>query len=97
MTTENSEKKTYTSRLIERLESLHTPIVTINAIKDFAIAEYDAKQQRQAETVGIMNFGKYKGKKLEDIAKLDKPYMQWLSKNNKYLTSTNQELLKTLV
>ena len=97
MTSENSEKKSYTSRLIERLQTLNTPVVTINAIKDFAIAEYDAKQQRQAETAGTMNFGKYKGKKLEDIAKLDMPYMQWLTKNNKYLTASNQALLKTLV
>jgi hypothetical protein len=97
MTTENSEKKSYTGRLIERLQTLNTPVATINAIKDFAIAEYDAKQQRQAETAGTMNFGKYKGKKLEDIATIDMPYMKWLSKNCKYLTVTNQELLKTLV
>ena len=98
MSSENSEvKKSYTARLIERLESLHTPIATINAIKDFAIAEYDAKQQRQAETAGTLTFGKYKHKKLVDIAKLDMPYMQWLSKNNKFLSASNQELLKTLV
>ena len=97
MTSENSEKKSYTSRLIERLESLHTPIATINAIKIFAKEAYDEKQKKESETAGTMNFGKYKGKKLEDIAQLDKPYMQWLAKNNKYLTATNQELLKTLV
>ena len=41
----SSEKKSYTARLIEKLETLNTPIATIHAIKDFAIAEYDAKQQ----------------------------------------------------
>ena len=97
MTSQNSEKKSYTARLIDKLESLNTPVATLNAIKDFAIAEYDAKQKREAENAGTMNFGKYKGKKLTDIVKLDKPYMQWLTKNNKYLTSSNQELLKTLV
>ncbi len=97
MTTENSEKKSYTSRLIERLQTINTPVATINAIKDFAIAEYDAKQKKEADNAGTMNFGKYKGKKLVDISKLDKPYMQWLSKNCKYLTLTNQELLKTLL
>ena len=97
MTSENSEKKSYTSRLIERLQTLNTPVVTINAIKDFAIEAYDEKQKKEAENAGSMNFGKYKGKKLEDIAKLDMPYMQWLTKNNKYLTASNQALLKTLV
>jgi uncharacterized protein (DUF3820 family) len=97
MTSENSEKKSYTSRLIERLESLHTPIATINAIKDFAIEAYDAKVLKEITEAGTINFGKYKGKKLEDIAKLDMPYMKWLAKNNKYLTATNQELLKKLV
>ena len=98
MTSENNEvKKSYTGRLIEKLEAYNTPIATINLIKDFAIKEYDAKQQREAETAGIISFGKYKGKKLVDIAKLDMPYMQWLAKNNKYLTASNQELLKTLV
>ena len=52
---------------------------------------------REAENAGTMNFGKYKGKKLVDIAKLDADYIKWLAKNNKYLTSSNQELLKTLV
>ncbi len=97
MTSENSEKKSYTARLIERLESLHTPIATINAIKDFAIEAHDAKVQKETAEAGTINFGKYKGKKLEDIAKLDMPYMKWLAKNNKYLTATNQELLKKLV
>ena len=93
----SSEKKSYTARLIEKLENLNTPIATIHAIKDFAIAEYDAKVIKEAETAGTMNFGKYKGKKLVDIAKLDADYIKWLAKNNKYLTSSNQELLKTLV
>ena len=97
MTSENSEKKSYTARLIERLESLNTPIATINAIKDFAIEAYDKKQKQEVENAGRISFGKYKGKKLEDIAKLDMPYMKWLAKNNKYLTATNQELLKKLV
>ena len=44
-----------------------------------------------------MNFGKYRGKKLEDIAKIDAEYIKWLAKNNKYLTATNQELLKKLL
>jgi uncharacterized protein (DUF3820 family) len=92
-----SEKKSYTSRLIERLEANNTPIATINLIKDFAVEAYDEKQKKEAENVGIMNFGKYKGKKLADIAKLDAEYIKWLAKNNKYLTSMNQELLKTLV
>jgi uncharacterized protein (DUF3820 family) len=99
MTSENSAsegKRSYTSRLIEKLEALHTPIATINAIKDFAIEQYDAKQLKEAETAGIMNFGKYKGKKLADIAKLDAHYMLWLAKNCKYLSGTNQDLLKAL-
>ena len=97
MTTENLEKKSYTARLIEKLEVYNTPIATINLVKDFAKEAYDEKQKKEAENAGIMNFGKYKGKKLEDIAKLDMPYMKWLAKNNKYLTATNQELLKKLV
>jgi uncharacterized protein (DUF3820 family) len=97
MTTENSEKKSYTARLIERLQTLNTPVATINAIKEFAIESYDERQKEESANAGTINFGKYKGKKLEDIAKLDIPYMKWLAKNNKYLTATNQELLKKLV
>jgi uncharacterized protein (DUF3820 family) len=97
MSSENLEKKSYTYRLIERLQLLNPPIETINAIKDFAQNEYDLKQKREAESAGIMSFGKYKGKKLIDIAKLDKQYILWLAKNNKYLTASNQKLLKTLV
>jgi uncharacterized protein (DUF3820 family) len=97
MTPENSEKKSYTARLIDKLEIYNTPISTINLIKEFAKDEYDAKQQRELESAGTMNFGKFKGKKLVDIAKLDKQYISWLAKNCKYLTASNQELLKTLV
>ena len=97
MTSENSEKKSYIGRLIEKLEIHNTPISTINLIKDFAKDEYDTKQQRELESAGTITFGKYKFKKLVDIAKLDMPYMQWLSKNNKFLSASNQELLRTLV
>ena len=100
MTSENSAsegKRSYTSRLIERLEAYNTPIATINLVKDFAKEAYDEKQKKEAETAGTMNFGKYRGKKLEDIAKIDAEYIKWLAKNNKYLTTTNQELRKTLV
>ena len=44
-----------------------------------------------------MNFGKYKGKKLEEIFKLDKTYIKCLQKNNKYLNAVNKEIVEELL
>ncbi len=52
------------------------------------------KKDLSSDTI---TFGKYKNKKLEDIYKLDKTYIMWLQKNNKYLNETNKQIVDELL
>jgi hypothetical protein len=92
-----AEKKSYTAKLIEKLESVGTPAATIQTIKDFAIEQYDERKKHEELTAGTVTFGKYKGKKFEDIVKLDKPYLQWMAKNRKYISASNQVILDSVL
>jgi hypothetical protein len=90
------EKESYTQKLIRRLQLVGTPESTINSIRDFALEIYDERQKEQAETAGTAKFGKYKGKKYEDIAKIDTRYITWMNKSNQYLSEIDKAIVADL-
>jgi uncharacterized protein (DUF3820 family) len=46
------------------------------------------------EDAGVMRFGKYKGKFIEDIASFDLKYLQWCAKQAWLLPDIKEEMLK---
>ena len=60
------DKDTYNLAQVEQL------------IKQFSKLEYEKKKEKTDE----MPFGKYKYKKVEDVAKFDKQYLKWLVKQS---------------
>ena len=94
---EKPTKKSYTSLLIEYLESCKTPKKYLDMIKTFS-TEYADKMNKEKElNRGIITWGKYKNKRLEEVFKLDPGYMTWLNKNSKYLSEDNQKIVESLI
>ena len=91
------KKQSYTEQLKNFLEGKKCPSKYLELISDFSLDYMEKKQKEQEETKGIMNFGKYKGKKLEEIYKLDKNYIKWLGKNNQFLNQSNKEIVEGLL
>ena len=91
------KKPSYTEQLKTFLESKKCPQKYLDLIGDFSLEYGEKKKQEEEATRGIMNFGKYKGKKLEDIYKLDKTYVKWLGKNDKFLNSVNKQIVEDLL
>jgi uncharacterized C2H2 Zn-finger protein len=87
----------YTARLVEHLEENKVSKKTLDLIKDFASAEREKIEAERKETEGLMNFGKYKNKRFEDIYKIDKSYIEWLNKNNKYLREDGRKIVAELL
>lgn len=90
-------KQSYTEQLKTFLEGKKCPQAYIDLISEFSLDYVEKRKQEQEKTKGIINFGKYKGKKLQDIYKLDKTYIMWLQKNNKYLNKVNKEIVEELL
>jgi hypothetical protein len=98
MTSPNQDKpKSYTARLIDFLEENKVEQKTLDLIKEFASAESEKIELNKDKTVGIMNFGKFKGKKITEIFKLDPQYVKWMQKNNKYLSDDNKAIVDELL
>jgi hypothetical protein len=74
-----NSKPSYTQRLISHLEENKVNKKTIELIKSFSAAQALKIQEERAENAGLMNFGKYKGKHLSEVFKLDLQYCQWLN------------------
>ena len=91
------KKQSYTEQLKTFLEGKKCPQSYLDLISDFSLEYGEKKKQEQEESKGIMNFGKYKGKKLVDICKIDKNYLKWLQKNNKYLNDSNKEIVDDIL
>jgi hypothetical protein len=88
-TTSEVKPLTYSQRLINhfKAECEENGEFTINdietLIKDFSKIEYEKRKEKTDE----MPFGKYKFKKVADVAKFDKQYLKWLVRQdmmNKY-------------
>ena len=84
-----SEKKpSYSKRLVEHLLSTTTDPNSITdiikSVEKFAAKEYQLIASERAMSAGLMNFGKYKGKALAEVAKLDMKYITWLRKTTNF-------------
>ena len=89
--------KSYTQQLKDHLESNKCPKKYIDMVATFAL-EYSTKmEEKKKATEGILNFGKYRGKFIKDVVTLDMPYVQWLQKNNKYLSDPNKAIVDELL
>ena len=87
MTEQYVKKPTYTARLIEQLK-LDVPKVKIDvlqSIQNFASAQALLITDVEEKDDTVVQFGKYSGKKFEDIFKLDPSYCLWLHRSKKYL------------
>ena len=91
------KKQSYTEQLKNFLEGKKCPQKYLDLISDFSLEYGEKRKQEQEASKGIMNFGKYKNKKLEEIYKLDKTYIKWLQKNNQFLNQSNKEIVEELL
>jgi uncharacterized protein (DUF3820 family) len=97
MTETQQKPPSYTQQLKDHMVKNKCPKKYVDLISVFAL-EYSTKMEEQKkEMIGIMNFGKYKGKKIKDIIELDKPYVMWLQKNQKYLNDDNKQIVEELL
>ena len=67
----------YTERLISHLTTKGVGPEVIADIREFAKTSYTKPEEKECLTIP---FGKYKDKAIADVAVLDKPYLQWLSR-----------------
>lgn len=93
-------KKNYTQRLIDHLiancKMTDEFKLIEEEIKKFSNEEYKRLNDQKKENEGKMTFGKYKGKKLIEVAKLDHNYIKWLKTNTQYLNSGLKEILSKI-
>jgi len=100
ITASQSIPKPYTERLIdyvkEHCKSLLPKDMTAvsDAIMTFSFEQQNAKKEYTEEELSTISWGKYKGKKIEDIVKLDRKYILWLKKNESYLKKGQLELVE---
>ena len=80
-TTENQQPLSYTDRLLEYLESKQDNF-TIDEIREYLNGFRELEQQKKAERADIVPVGKYKFKKVKDVANFDKQYLQWMLKQS---------------
>ena len=98
MTTDNSEiKQSYTQQLLDHLSTKKIPKKYLDEIRVFSIEYANKMNEENKLNQGLLTWGKYKNKLLTDVMVLDKPYLTWLSKNKKYLSEQNQEVLNELL
>jgi hypothetical protein len=80
--TNNEKPLSYSKRLIQHFEEAKEDLFSIEKINeminDFSKLEYEKRKQNTDE----MPFGKYKGKKVSDVAKFDSQYLTWLRKQD---------------
>jgi len=78
--TNDQQPKSYTDRLIEQFKTdkSYTKDEVEQLIREFSRLEYERKKANYT----VMAFGKYKYKKVADIAKFDAPYLTWCMKQD---------------
>ena len=73
--------------LIRVFESITLKILPLTARKDFLMAGQftqkltELSDEAKAEYLDIFQFGKYKGKKISEVMRYDRSYMNWLREN----------------
>jgi uncharacterized protein (DUF3820 family) len=99
MTSANQETrpKSYTQRLIDVLQENKCPTKYLDLIKKFAADESEKREEQNQATKGVMTFGKFRGKQIREVFKLDPQYVSWLQKNNMYLSDANKIIVDELL
>lgn len=80
-----SPKLSYIDRLIIELENDYFYNKTEATMEDFikALKDFEQKEfQKRKSDASRMPFGKYKNKIVKDVAIFDKPYLEWLYKQD---------------
>ena len=95
--TQEPKPKSYTTRLKEFLQENKVSKKTLDLISTFAKEESEKLEEKREATIGLMTWGKFKGKKIEDVYKLDPQYINWCLKNSQYLSESQKELMNSLV
>ena len=95
--TQEPKPKSYTTRLKEFLQENKVSKKTLDLISTFAKEESEKLEEKREATIGLMTWGKFKGKKIEDVYKLDPQYINWCLKNSQYLSDSQKELMNSLV
>lgn len=71
---------TYSQRLFSHIEAAKQETYTLSdiqaLIKEFGMAEYEKRKA----TADIISFGKYKDRKVSDVASFDLQYLAWMAK-----------------
>ena len=97
MTSADTKPKSYTQRMLDVLETNKCPTKYIDLIKKFAADESEKRENEKEATKGVMTFGKFRGKQIREVFKLDPQYVSWLQKNNMYLSSANKVIVDELL
>lgn len=101
--TDTKSFESFGDRLINHLRSQQETLnISNDSFADLALTIYSFEQaERDSRKVnrkpGEMSWGKFKGKQLTDIYKLDPKYCLWLSKNCEYLSAENKDILTHLI
>lgn len=81
-TTNDERPLSYSKRLFNYIKDANLETYSINEIEifinDFSKMEYNKKKEKTDE----MPFGKYKFRKVKDVASFDKQYLRWLVKQS---------------
>ena len=92
------KEMTYSERLIFELQTAGCPTSCIDVVQKFMLEERQKKEQFAAANHGVLTFGKYKGKHIEGVFKLDPSYCQWLhDKSAKFLRADIKDMLAVLL
>ena len=92
---ETPKKESYTDRLIQHLKECGETEFTIKRIKDFSKTEglkFQLKNEKEKEN---FTWGKYKGKTIKDVFKLDESYCEWALRSN-YLSVDKKLIISDL-
>ena len=82
--------------VLEKLfERLRTKMVERTGSDEAAIAEMLAISGRPS-TIQVFNFGKYNGKKVKDVARTDRGYLEWLLKSKLEGSPDDEDWIFTL-
>ena len=93
----NQKPPSYTQQLKDHLTENKCPKKYIDMIATFALEYSTRREADKKANEGTITFGKYKGKKINDVFELDKPYVMWLQRNNKYLSDANKQVVEELL
>jgi hypothetical protein len=90
MQSETVTKISFGEKLISHLINVSDITEEIkNSIREFEKTEWKLHADAREKNKDILGFGKYKGKNINDVFKLDPQYCKWLhEKSQKFLTES---------